>query len=88
MFGPRQQEIIDLLVEGPASLEALIHRQRGQDRNHVMRRIRQLAAAGVVEIIGRAGHTGAMVRLAEAPRLPRTAQSRDARVRATFPSVP
>jgi predicted transcriptional regulator len=72
MFGPRQQEIIDLLAEGPASLEALIQRQQGQDRNHVMRRVRLLIAAGVVEIIGRPARrdlTGALVRLAEPSQL-------------------
>ena len=67
MLGPRQQQIIAALADGPCSLAAL-ERQAGVERGQLRDALKRLESAGLIQMVGKRGKRldGAMVQLSKA----------------------
>ena len=66
-LGPRQQQIIAALANGPCSLAALEH-QAGVERGQLRDALKRLESAGLIQMVGKRGKRldGAMVQLSKA----------------------
>jgi DNA-binding GntR family transcriptional regulator len=54
MLGPRQQQIIAALADGPCSLAALEH-QAGVERGQLRDALKRLESAGLIQMVGKRG---------------------------------
>ena len=69
MLGPRQQQIIAALADGPCSLAAL-ERQAGVERGQLRDALKRLESAGLIQMVGKRGKRldGVVVELSKAAR--------------------